>query len=528
MTMKRTLRALALIVPPLLSATHPSAADEAPMCAEPHDLDKYKLLRRLSLDLRQQLPSFEEYQALDNSPGVPDEVIESYLRSTGFQVGSRRFHENKFWPNVSNVRISVGATTLTSRAGSLSLADDSRALKFRGDRDARCLDVEQTAFDPAFPGEFRPVVAAQGGLRQEGYRMVQPYWAPKTTVKVCAFDAQESKTVTKNGQGLACNTPLGRVEPACGCGPNLRYCFAGDSTKTILSSMREQLGRLVDRVSRGDAPYTDLLLAREIEEDGPLSFFRKHLAPNSSTGSTFNEVAASEPLREASFADATWKTVQRSSEHAGALTTPAFLLRFQTNRGRANRVRIIGSGQFFVPPEKLAAQAGCSDDSADLTKRCYCQTCHQVLEPLAAQFGNFAEAGSALISDRKVYPTRRPNCEDSKDPICRRFYVTNPDEPNVGSLLAYQFTKDHPEYEAAIESGPRALAQKFIDDGSFARTTVTTLYERLMKREMRVLGEEREDEEVLDLLVSEFKSSGYNFPTLVRSIVKLPEYRRVR
>jgi len=499
------------------------------MCAEPHELDKYKLLRRLSLDLRQQLPSFEEYQALDNSPGVPDEVIETYLRSTGFQLGSRRFHENKFWPNVGNVRISVGSTIFSgNRTAPLVLAGIDRALRFRGDRDALCKDVEQTAFDPAFKGEFRPVVAAVGGVREEGYRLVQPYWAPTTTVKVCAFDAQETKSVTKNGQSIACNTPAGRAEAACGCGPNLRYCFARESQEVILGSMREQLGRLVDRVSRGDAPYTELLLANEIDEDGPLAFFRKYLAPNSSTGSTFNEVAAQEPIRDAAFTDTTWKIVPRTKEHAGVLTTPAFLLRFQTNRGRANRVRIIGSGQYFVPPEKLAAQAGCSNDSADLTKRCYCQTCHQVLEPLAAHFGNFAEAGSALLSDRKVYPKRQASCEGSKDALCRRFYVTNPDEPNVGSLLAYQFTKDHPEYEAAIDSGPRELAQRFIDDGSFARTTVTTLYERLMKREMRVLGEEREDAEVLDLLVNEFKSGGYNFPALVRSIVKLPEYRRVR
>ena len=43
---------------------------EGEMCTEPQELDKYRLLRRMSLDLRQQLPSYGEYGLLEDEEEV--------------------------------------------------------------------------------------------------------------------------------------------------------------------------------------------------------------------------------------------------------------------------------------------------------------------------------------------------------------------------------------------------------------------------------------------------------------------------
>ncbi len=512
---------------------HVGVAGETLACEQPHELDKYALLKRLSLDLRNQVPSIEEYQALDPLPTVPPAVIESYLASDGFKTAMRRHHENLLWPNVSAVRLSETTTVLTTPSGSPSLRMLGREALYRGVRDDTCDDVLQTAFDPAFPKEFRPIPGRVVGTkeRHEGYRLVHPYWDPSSTVKVCAYDAQETVSFQKNGKTVACNTTEGRANPACGCGPSLSYCYAQPTAATtgaILASLREQLDRVVDRATSGTVPYTEILLADDVEENGPIAFWRKNIAPQGTITAAYDVPLPGEPISDLAFTDDTWHSIGRSKLHAGVITLPAFLLRFQTDRGRANRFRIAFQNRLFVPAAKLDPLPGCSNDSADLTTRCNCQYCHSTLEPLALHFGDFAEAGAAAMNDPKVYPLQRPDCVGSNDPICRRFYVTQSDLTRPGWRTSYQFADAHPEYVKAIADGPRVLAEEAIADGSFARAAVQNLFLRLVKRELRVSGDHTEDQALLDELVNGFVSGGWNYPKLVQTIVSLPEYRRVR
>lgn len=528
-TMTKTLRTILLgavcVTPLVLQSRVGSASDE--MCTAPHALDKYKMLRRLSLDLRNRVPSFEEYEALANVETVPNEVIDGYLASDDYRLAMRRHHENQLWPNLGAVRFSGVATTL-SPDGTDILRVSGRSNTLRGSRDTACEDVEHTAFDPAFPGEFRPIQRKVGGERIEGYRMVKPYWDPTTTIKVCASEAQETVALGSGPSKVSCGTPEGQNAAACGCGPNLKFCYFSSVVTKIRESLREQLGRAADRVTTGKAPYTDLVLAHEAEEDGVIGFYRRNLAANAVLGLTYNVPSDDEPTENRSFLDETWRPTARNGKHAGILTMPAFLLRFQTQRSRANRFRIAFMGQYFVPAEKLEPQAGCSNDAADLTQRCNCQYCHQTLEPMSAYFGNFAEAGSALMSNRTRFPLSRPDCIGQERGECSRFYQTQADLPGPGKLLPYQFEATHPEYVANIDGGPRKLAESIIADGTFARTVVQSLLERLLKRPMKLDGADATDRPTLEALAKTFKEGGYQYPALVRSIIALPEYRSVR
>ena len=47
-----------------------------------------------------------------------------------------------------------------------------------------------------------------------------------------------------------------------------------------------------------------------------------------------------------------WVLIQLDEEHAGVLTRPAYLIRFQTNRGRADRFYTNFLCQPFEPPEE--------------------------------------------------------------------------------------------------------------------------------------------------------------------------------
>ncbi len=537
-------------------------------CDLPREVDKYQLLRRLSLDLRGRAPSYAEYTALDAAQSVAPSQIQAFLATDDFRRVMRRYHEELFWPNVSNVRLNNTNAQLAAqvlKAGGqpvTSVVSNGRRNTWRGDADVatathgrHCGDFEQTFFDPAYPGQFRvdPSAATvfkevQNGktVVQEGYRLVHPYWDPVATnrIKVCAFDAQETPSVVIAGRTVSCGDPTANNRPECGCGPNLRFCYGNPNqvANAITASLREQLGRAVDQVSTGGKPYTDLLLSSKAEVNGPISFWKQHLSKSFNLNRVYAVPDASENTGTLAFTDATtWVEVDRNDPtsteasanlHAGVLTLPAYLLRFQTNRGRANRMRIDFECESFVPPSTIEAPGAgtpaCTSSGTDLTGRCTCRYCHRILEPLAAGFGQFAEAGTTVMA-AAAFPRVANTCKGSASGFCNRFYVTDVDDANPGALLPYQYADAaHPEIASAIAAGPRQRANQIIADGTFARCAVKRVFAQLVKRDMHVVGAQMEELPLLTSLADGFKTNGYQLPWLVEQVVSLPQYRRVR
>jgi hypothetical protein len=218
--------------------------------------------------------------------------------------------------------------------------------------------------------------------------------------------------------------------------------------------------------------------------------------------------------------------------HAGVLTMPAWFLRFQTNRSRANQFRIAFECEAFEPPSQLEAPGSgspaCQAEGTDLTGRCTCRYCHRQLEPLAGSFGAFAEAGTTHL-DVAAFPRSLASCVGSSSGLCKRFYVTDADADNPGSLIPWQYADAaHPEIQAALAAGPRALALTSIQSGAFARCAVKRMFRYLVKRDMHVLGAQAEEAALLETLAEGFKQEGYGLPWLVQQVVALPQYRRVQ
>ncbi len=521
-------------------------------CEMPREADKFQVLRRLSLDLRGHVPTPQEYAALETASSVSAETIASMMKGDDFRLAMRKYHENLFWPNVSNVSLQSVNSQLSAETRGTEILwhfsnGSSRTTRYRGAGASGvsifCSDKEETTFDPAYPGEFRMVGAtgtttAPTPAPVEGWRWVHPYWEkdPAVKIKVCGYDAQETVSANINGKAVSCGSieALGRRE--CGCGPNLRFCYGPASTnRGIVEAMREQLNRQVDAVTVGKKPYTDLMLSTKIQVNGPLNFWKKYVAENLNTNRVFSLADSNEPLSDLDFNDPTWKEVDRGGQHAGVLTAPAFLLRFQTNRGRANRERINFECEPFAPPAEIeTSAAGCSDTGTDLTKRCTCRYCHQSLEPLAAHWGNFAEGGITALDETR-FPRMRntgpTSClgKNAGSGFCRRFYVTDSDADNPGALYPYQYADAaHPTITAALAGGPRMHAQEIISSGAFAKCTTKRMFAYLMKRNIRAQGGAINDEQpLLDSLVAKF-TTNYDLPTLIQAIVSLPQYRSVR
>ena len=512
-------------------------------CAPAQTLDKYLLLRRLSLDLRGKAPSYEEYLALDSQSGVPQSVIAQFIASNDFKKVMRQYHERLFWPNVTNVQLSNVNSTLQLLGGpdAYALASAGKRKTYRGASDvstaegAQCGDYEQTQLDPVTKAPLAVHTSVVNGVtvRQEGWRWVTPYWST-TPVKVCAYDAQELPSVTVSGKTYDCSDETGDSRKECGCGPNLRWCYgpAAQVRTPIEQDMREELGQLVDRVASGSKPYTELVLGRTTYWNGRLAFWKKNLAPHLSYSRIVARPDPGDSLGEPDFADTTFAAHQRTPMHAGVLTTSAYMLRFQTNRGRANRYRIDFECEAFVPPSTLETpqSAGdCNDTSSDLTSRCNCRYCHQRLEPMAAHWGTFSEAGTTVMSADGGWPKTMPSCvSENPSQFCSRYYVTDSDADNAGSLLAWQYADAantyHQQIKDALTAGPKQLAQASIDSGKFAKCAAKRAWSTFLKRDLNAIDTQPEERARVEALAQGFIDHAYSLPWLIEQVVSQPEY----
>ena len=439
-----------------------------------------------------------------------------------------RFHRDLLWNSLSNVRLTG------NNSGIASFASNGRQIwwrapqapRYRGGPDrVRCLD-EPARYGPS--GEVLFEVDADG-YRREGWAMVRPYWDPAQEIRVCAFDAQDAP-VTPNG--IDCSVARGLQDAQCGCGPDLRWCVPNVVNTQIVQSMAQAMELRIADMLRGDRPYTELFTARRTYFDGPMIHFWKHLR-SFPRGLQFDPPPVDiDQLPDVAYtAVGDWHAVELSQEHAGVLTDPAFLLRFQTNRARANRYATAFLCQpFSAPPGGLPSPADNCSSEPDLQQRCGCKYCHAQLEPAASHWGRWSEQGAAYL-DPGRFPRTRPDCEacalrgQQCSDDCRRFYVIDAvdpkEEPYLGGLRAYEFRRA--EHERNVEAGPRLLALSTIADNRLPMCSVGNLVRLLFGRDPAA-----EEAQWMQSLATGFVQQGYSWRGLVKAIVTSPVYRRVR
>jgi hypothetical protein len=548
---------LAMMISSLAALPEARAADEnACLLHRPAPIERQ--LRRLSITLRGHVPEYEEYASIEGLDEIPESLVDDYVASDEFRMQMRRFHEQLLHTNPAGVSLRTTGMTLSEvtaeTAGSSTkvwhVNSTSRRKVYRGGNGSHvCQDLPQSDASLGYANgvpkcKTMPVDGSGNAPCLEGWVNVAPYWDPANPIKVCAFDAQAAKTYDKssnpNPGKYACSDLSAQSVQACGCGPNLAYCMRSSLESMVWTDLREQLLRTVDDHATGVEPYSALLTTKKMYTSGRLEFWKKNLTASVAYSRAYNEWHSGDPAlaQDPDWNDETWHTVDRQGPHSGILTLPAFTLRFQTNRGRANRFRIAFLNQYFVAPS-TPDRAGCTDDAADVTQRCYCRDCHRVLEPLAAHFAQVSEAGSGLLTDfdKIVYSQAECNAQvlPGSSSVCSRFYAKgeapDPMDPtkmiSAWRLLPLEYADAHPEIAENYDKGPAALAQQTIEDGSFARSTVAHLFAFLVRREMN-LDPASEDNEIplLDELAKEFQADD-NLPRLTKRIVQLAVFRRM-
>jgi len=547
-----------------LLALPASFAHAQDACEAAAPMEGQRLLRRLSLDLRGRVPGREDIAAQEGKTAVDAATIDGWLRSPELLEVMRRYHAELLWPNIDQVELIPQQNVLMPievAPGDTLWLSPLRSVFARtisGPLYGLCKN-EPAQFDASGKIIAEPYLSGAGEILsyQEGYVMVEPWWAPGTEIKVCGFDAQPATRavacpgpaerypflsptcdqvqayagavgVPFAGAEVDCSSLFGFFAPGCGCGPNLRYCQSTETEVALKKSLLEQELRMVDQVIAEDRPYHQVLTEKTVEMNGPIALYLREQSRLSFD--LFADPDASSPIADVAPNEADrWVPVTRGGRHSGVLTTPGYLLRFQSNRGRAHRFYNAFECSTFIPGGALPSPFEACSKHEDLTQRCGCDSCHKSLEPMAAAWGRFSEYGFAPIDDARFPSTVGASCAapfaSLEAPFrCGRFYELEPvgeEAAYAGMLNSYVFRT--PDQIATLETGPRALVDRAIASGSFATCTVRRMWTHFMRRAPTA------DEElgVIPELRDAFVADGYKLRGLIASIVEQPAYRRL-
>ena len=491
------------------------------------ELSPTTYLRSISLDLRGVAPTVEEYEAVAALGEVPDQLIEEWLASSAFETRAVRYHRSLLWHNLSNLDLFGNRAKLRKTGNRYYVGN--RAAEYRGQRNLVCLDEPvQYETDGAIMA-FQEVQDDGTVVYREGYVMVSPYWAPETSIKVCAFDAQET---AMSPSGKNCTTNNGNKDVDCGCGPNLRHCSYGSVNRTILASMSEDVDRRIAANIADDKPYSELLTGKTMWVNGPISHHLRYQRGVAS-GLNTNPLAMHEslvPIIDYTEKD-TWVAVPLGNQHSGILTSPAYLLRFQTNRSRADRYFNSFLCQPFQPaPGGIPASTSEEAKETDLQERPGCKYCHALLEPSASFWGRWRPSGTGYYTE-DAYPAFREDCHacavkgSGCSNFCKSNYVTTALVPSEEAYFGYYkpYMHQREQHMENIAEGPALLVQRTLVDDRLPMCMSRQAGQWLLGRTMLP-----EDQGWLVERSHDFITSGLSFRALVRSIITSEMYRRVR
>ncbi|MFT7582204.1 MAG: hypothetical protein ACI9MR_003886 [Myxococcota bacterium] len=486
-------------------------------------IDAYKALRATSLDLRGTLPTMEEYAAVEADPEMSSDLVDEWLQSDAFAERAVRIHRDLLWNNVDDLILVNTRGRLSARGG----------LYFRGGGQAsryRILNVECND-EPAqynADGSFVFTDMPDGSLR-EGWIWVNPFWAPDTQIKVCGLDAQDAAT---SPTGTDCATVEGLSDVGCGCGPNMRRCTTTAAERLVRTALAEEIEHRIRDVVERDASYLELLTGDKAYFNGPLVHYWKYQT-------AFPRMAVSpapiplERLPDLEFTDVdTWVAVEMGPQHSGILTSTAYLLRFQTNRARANRFfNAFVCQPFNAPSGGVPVADEAAQTEPDLQVRHGCEYCHALLEPAASHWGRWGERGATYLSpiDHPPFDAECELCATSGLPCsarCNGSYTVKSLDPKedafIGWLKPYTFRR--PEHRVFVEEGPKYLVYSTIVDGRLPMCVARSTAERFLGRTL----DDDTDEAWLADVAREFVASGYRYRAVVKAVLEHPSYRRVR
>jgi len=276
----------------------------------------------------------------------------------------------------------------------------------------------------------------------------------------------------------------------------------------------------------------ELLTNTSAYVNGPLAYYLKNLTFQNRTITMQPLAISNEQVPDMDVRDEdTWVEIPLPPYHSGLLTSPGFLLRFQTNRARATQYYTKFLCQPFKAPAGGLPPVKPEDVFVtDLQVRAGCSYCHAILEPAASYWGRWVEVGAGFREDGD-YPdfnddcfecaTTSSNCSNH----CKNYYVVkaaNDSETDfLGWLKPFLFRDD--QHMKFINEGPRMLVMRTTIDNRMPLCLTRNLSTWFFGRELH------EDEEPwLQNATTEALQSGMKLRQAVKEILMSDVYRRVK
>jgi hypothetical protein len=372
-----------------------------------------------------------------------------------------------------------------------------------------------------------------GCIQREGVVPVAsaPYWNPTATgLNACAIEAQ---TRTVNPVTMeSCESGRFTGDRSCGCGDAMRRCEGADTSALRIAALNAEPLLITDSVLRRDEDYFNILTTRRSFVNGTLaSFYRDNQNP---TQWQVTAPAAAAVLPGLGFSDDPANFVEfiRDAQHSGVLTTPAWLLRFPTQRSRVAQFYDAFLCKHFAPPADAVVpppEDSCNREN-NLAKRCGCNYCHATIEPTGAHWGRFGERNAQYLKP-EVFPKYDAKCRDCAlagnttcDNECGNYVMQAYDGDGANSLgLLRTYLYRTPDEEPNIVAGPRLLVERMLQTGDLERCAVRNVWKEFVGRPMSA----QEEGMYLETLARDFVSDGRNFKSLIRRVVTSDAYRRI-
>jgi hypothetical protein len=328
--------------------------------------------------------------------------------------------------------------------------------------------------------------------------------------------------------GIPCGSRSSTTDASCGCGPELRYCRYSNAQRAIGKALGADVDERIRAMVLLSEPYTEIFTSQRAYVSGPLVYYLKHQTELFATVRMDPVSYDVDALPDLDWEDTELQEILVGPEHAGILSSPAYLFRFQTNRARANRFFDAFLCQPFQAPADGLPVGEEAIPDPDLQKRAGCKYCHALLEPASAYWGRWTQGGSGYTAPG-LFPKVREDCMACAqtnfqcDLDCKRFYLTEAlsvdESPFLGVLLPYVFRR--PEHEIHVEAGPELLVTEAVIDGRLPRCVAKNTGAWLLGRQ---LGPR--DTPWLEEMATAFVASGFDYKALVRAIVESDVYRR--
>lgn len=204
--------------------------------------------------------------------------------------------------------------------------------------------------------------------------------------------------------------------------------------------------------------------------------------------------------------------------HAGVLSTPAFLNRWQTTPTNRNRARARRVYEFFLGMDVLKIATRPVDATAitsiinPTVNSEHCNVCHQAIDPLAGAFRGFDE---------------------------RNYERFNPSDEWHPDMAAPGFVRGQEHETMAADAYPKALqwlAPRLADDPRFALGTVYAAYRGLTGRTPLSYPDDKDplrdghleawraQDSFFRDVADRYREGGENFKTVIKAIVRSPYY----